>query len=94
MEHGHIATNVLFNENTSDAINELISENFSLNIENNWIILNGSVNKLKAATSQVIIYYYVNQKFVHWLHHTRISLLKSKYFIFVNVGKINTKLKS
>jgi len=57
MDNGYIATNILFNENTTNAINKLISETFSLNTENNWIILNGSVNKLKVAVSQVIMYY-------------------------------------
>ena len=56
MENGYIATDVLLNENTTSAINKLISETFSLNTEINWIILNGSVNKLKVAVSQVIMY--------------------------------------
>ncbi len=45
MENGYIAINIVFNENTPIAINELISEAFSLNAENNWIILNSSINK-------------------------------------------------
>jgi len=59
IEHGHIATNVLFHENVPDSINELIIETFSLNIQDNWIILNSSVSKLKLAVSQVIIMYNV-----------------------------------
>jgi hypothetical protein len=53
MENGHIATNVSFNENTSIAINEVISEVFSLATEIKWIILNGSLSRLRIATSQV-----------------------------------------
>lgn len=54
MQNSHIATNVIFNENTSFAINSVIYDAFSLSNENSWIILNGSASKLKAAASQVI----------------------------------------
>ena len=54
MENSYIAINIVFNENTPIAINELISEAFSLNAENNWIILNSSINKLILVTSQVM----------------------------------------
>ncbi len=53
-EANHIATNVIFDIDTPSAINELVSEIFSLNVENNWIILNGSTSKLNVASSQVL----------------------------------------
>ncbi|CAB4376190.1 hypothetical protein RhiirA5_483264 [Rhizophagus irregularis] len=51
-DNGLIIENVLFNENTAEAINALITRSFPSVNEYNWIILNGSTSKLKAATSQ------------------------------------------
>ncbi|CAB4415742.1 unnamed protein product [Rhizophagus irregularis] len=51
-EANQIATNVIFGIDAPNAINEVVSEIFSLNTESNWIILNGSTSKLKIATSQ------------------------------------------
>ncbi|PKK62300.1 hypothetical protein RhiirC2_790576 [Rhizophagus irregularis] len=51
-EANQIATNVIFGIDAPNAINEVVSEMFSLNTESNWIILNGSTSKLKIATSQ------------------------------------------
>lgn len=54
LEANHIVTNVTFNIDTPNAINELVSELFSLSIESSWIILNGSTSKLNIASSQVL----------------------------------------
>lgn len=51
MENGHIASNILISENIPISINKVISEAFSVVIENNWIIPNSSSNKLRAAIS-------------------------------------------
>jgi hypothetical protein len=58
-DNGFIIENVLFNENTAEAINALITRSFPSVNEYNWIVLNGSASKLKAATRQVkyIIFY-------------------------------------
>lgn len=53
-----IASNVSFETDTPNAINELIREIFLLDNENMWIILNCSTNKLNIANSQVFIYIY------------------------------------
>ena len=87
MENGYIATNIVFDENTPIAINELISEAFSLNAGNNWIILNSSVNKLIPATSQVM----TNQNAYIYYAITKSNILFHKITI---TGKINPKFKS
>ncbi|GBC06694.1 hypothetical protein RclHR1_00070061 [Rhizophagus clarus] len=51
-DNGFIIENVLFNENTAEAINSLITSSFPSVKESDYIILNGSTSKLKAATSQ------------------------------------------
>ncbi|CAB5187074.1 unnamed protein product [Rhizophagus irregularis] len=52
-DNGFIIENVLFNENTSEAINDLITRSFPSVNEDNWILLNaGSASKLKIATCQ------------------------------------------
>jgi hypothetical protein len=55
-DKGFIIENVLFNENTAEAINALITRSFPIVNEYTWIILNGSARKLKTATSQVNLY--------------------------------------
>jgi hypothetical protein len=52
-DNGFIIENVLFNENTAEAINALVTRSFPTVNECNWIILNGSTSKLKVAASQV-----------------------------------------
>ncbi|CAB4389721.1 unnamed protein product [Rhizophagus irregularis] len=52
-DNGFIIENVLFNENTSEAISDLITHSFPFVNEDNWILLNaGSASKLKIATCQ------------------------------------------
>uniref|UniRef100_U9TUQ4 Uncharacterized protein n=1 Tax=Rhizophagus irregularis (strain DAOM 181602 / DAOM 197198 / MUCL 43194) TaxID=747089 RepID=U9TUQ4_RHIID len=52
-DNGFIIENVLFNENTSEAINDLITRSFPSVNEDNWILLNAdSASKLKIATCQ------------------------------------------
>ncbi|CAB4405072.1 unnamed protein product [Rhizophagus irregularis] len=61
-DNGCIVKNVLFNENTAEAINALITRSFSSVNEYNWIVLNGSASKLKAATYQEKICQKANKK--------------------------------
>lgn len=56
MNNRYILENISFDEDTSNAINEMIERIFSLTIEKNWMILKVSANKLKLANSQVIYY--------------------------------------
>jgi hypothetical protein len=73
VDGNQIVSNVSFETDTPNTINELIREIFLLNNEDIWIILNCSTNKLNIASSQVLIYIYYSI--------TRKILI----FIFVNL---------
>lgn len=49
-----IVTNITFNEDILNSINDILSDAYSLSFDDNWLILNGSTNQLKIASSQVI----------------------------------------
>jgi hypothetical protein len=53
-DNGLIVENVLFEENTPEAINAIITRSFPSINEYNWVLLNGSTSKLKVASKQVL----------------------------------------
>ncbi|GBC51521.1 hypothetical protein GLOIN_2v1769843 [Rhizophagus irregularis DAOM 181602=DAOM 197198] len=83
-DNGFIIENVLFNENTAVAINALITRSFPSVNEYNWILLNGSASKLKAATLQ-----HLHQKQKRIKIKMNILKLKAKALIDSKVHKYN-----